>query len=97
MKLSTVNQLVQRRYLTQAAKAEVADLASITHCFEAFEHSFGSEYISRRQTETLRRSTLQRDSGMKLNKIDAISIESLESRFDRLDRSCCDIVDGIGL
>src|SRR5262245_1125111 len=97
MELPTVNQLVQRRHLTQSTKAEVADLASIPHRFEAFEHSSGSEYILRRQTETLRRSTLQRNSGVKLDKINAISIESLEPRFDCLDRSSCDIVDGIGL
>src|SRR5262245_60461186 len=97
MKLPTVNQLVQRCHLAQSTKAEVADLASIPHRFEAFEHSFGSEHISRRQTETLRPTTLQRDSGVKLDKINAISIESLEPRLDCLDRSGCDIVDGIGL
>src|SRR5262245_49228115 len=97
MELATVNQLVQRRYLTQSTKAEVADLASIPHRFETFDHSFGSEDILRCQTETLRRSTLQRDSGVKLDKINAISIESLEPRFDRPDRRGSDIADGIGL
>src|SRR5215813_1606692 len=97
MELPTINQPVQRCHLTQSTKAEVADLASIPHRFEAFEHSFGSEHILRRQTETLRSSTLQRDSGVKLDKINAISIESFESRFDCLDRSGCDIIDGIGL
>src|SRR5262245_19795015 len=97
MELPTVNQLVQRRHFTQSTKAEVADLASIPHRFEAFEHSSGSEYILQRQAETLRRSTLQRDSGVKLYKINAISIESFESRFDCLDSSGCEIVDGIGL
>src|SRR5262245_50875405 len=97
MELPTINQLVQRRHITQSAKAEVTNLASIPHRFEAFDHSFRPVDILRRQTETLRRSTLQRDSGVKLDKINAIPIESFESRFDRPDRSGSDIVDGIGL
>src|SRR5215510_7645881 len=97
MELPAINQLVQRRHFAQSTKAEVADLASIPHRFEAFEHSFGSEHILRRQTETLRRSTLQCDSGVKLDKVNAISIESFESRFDCLDCGGCDISDGIGV
>src|SRR5262245_28772390 len=97
MELPAINQLVQRWHLTQSTKAEVADLASIPHRFEAFDDAFGSEHIFRRQTETLRRSTLQRDSGVKLDEVNVISIESFKSRFDRPDRSGSDIADGIGV
>src|SRR5262245_32875357 len=97
MELPALNQLVQCRHLTQSTKAKVADLASIPHHLEAFDHAFGSENILRRNTETLRPTTLQSDSGVKLDKMNVISIESLEPRFDCLDRSGCDIVDGIGL
>ena len=51
MELPAVNELVQRRHLTQSTEAKVAHLASIPHRFEAFDHPFGSEDIWRRQTE----------------------------------------------
>ena len=97
MEHSTINQLVQRRDFTQSTKAEVANLASIPHRFEAFNHPFGSEDVLRRQTETLRRTPLQRDSGVKLDKVNTISIEPFKSRFHRPDRSGSNIADGISL
>src|SRR5262245_42647735 len=97
MELPAINQPVQRWHLTQSTKAKVTDLASIPHRFAALEHPFGSEHIFRHQTETLRHSTLQRDSSVKLDEVNVISIESFESRFDRPDRSGSDIADGIGV
>src|SRR5512132_2219105 len=97
MELTAVNKLVQCRHFTQSAKAKVTDLASIPHRFESFDHPFGSEDILGRQIKTLPRATLQSDSGVKLDKVNALSIESFESRFDRPDRSAPDIADGFGV
>ena len=83
--------------ITQAAKPEVADLATVAHRFESVDHAVRPQYIFWSEAESLACAALQGDSCMKLDKIDTISLEPRQSGFYCANRRGFDIADGVGL